>query len=160
MYRSMVTVTGDRLVSSIHMGPMMPFALMAHHSVPILLCSDTLFTTLDLLSPYLYGWFACLGYRWSRNGPRRWTNGLKEVQVELKLLFGLAHDQHTPICIGVTELFCLHNLVGKQLMSFLRILSMVDRPNNHLTRKSSGWLLWVRNDLPFHLLGQLLSPLG
>ena len=65
-------------------------------------------------------------------------NGLKEVQVELKLLFGLAHEQHTPICIGVTELFCLHNLVGKQLMSFLRILSMVDRPNNHLSRKSSG----------------------
>ena len=72
-------------------------------------------------------------------------NGLKEVQVELKLLFGLAHEQHTPICIGVTELFCLHNLVGKQLMSFLRILSMVDRPNNHSAARvlvdSSGFAM-------------------
>ena len=104
---------------------MVPFALMTHYSVTILLCSGNFFTTRRLLSPYtdvLLVWDNVE----LEMGLVAEPNGLKEVnQVELELLFGLAYEHHTPICIDVTEFLRLYNFVGKQLRSFLRIRLMV-----------------------------------
>ena len=50
MYRSLLTVTGDWLASSIQIGLMMPFALIAHHAVTRLLCKGSSVMTFGLVS--------------------------------------------------------------------------------------------------------------
>ena len=88
-----MTVPEDWLVSSIRMGPMLPFALMTHHSVTLLLCSDKLFTTPGLISNS----YTVVLFVWGTDelemGLVAKPDGLKEVQVELELLFGLVPIQ-------------------------------------------------------------------